>query len=832
MANVGFKGISVRQTGTALLFRSFLVDSSGAPLATGTTTLYLYELQSDGTLKSYDFSDNTFKTTALSTETLSLTHRTGNNGTTATGLWTAPLATLTGFTSGAIYLVRVRNTTAVPVNSWYELQYGSEQGDVTVTAASTGVGYVQSDVLEFKGQPVVLDVNNYPGVNIVDVAGSAATVVTPPPTAAQIATAVWQDTTPGDFTVTSSPGSILSTQLGGAFTTTSSSVFSSSALANAPTGGASAASIASAVWQDVTSGDFTVSGSIGKSLFTGGIAPGASGGHFIAGTNAATAITTALTANITGNISGSVGSVTGTVGSVSGNIGGNVNGSVGSVVSGVNTTHFGGQAVVLDGNNYPSVNVVDIKGAASAGSVGHVGLDWGQIANPSSANTFSGTSIGSVSGSVGGNVNGSVGTVVGGVTVTTNNDKTGYTLTVTPPTAAQVATTVWQDATSGDFTVAGSIGKSLFTGGSVPGAAGGLFIAGTNAATSITTALTTNIAGNLTGSVGSVTGSVGSLTTNNDKTGYTLTVTPPTAVQVATAVWQDTTAGDFSVASSIGKSLFTGGNVPGTSGGLFIAGTNAATSITTALTANITGNISGSVGSVTGAVGSVTGSVGSVSGNVGGNVVGSVGSVTAGVNVTQFGGHAVVLDSNNYPGVNVVDISGSAAGALPTAAQVATAVWQDATPGDFTATGSIGKSLFTGGAVPGTANGLFVAGSNAATSASTFTTTFTGNLTGSVGSVTGAVGSVTGGVTVTTNNDKTGYALSATGLDVAKGWGTFSARQSIQAMAQFLFGKRSGVPITGSGGTVTYVDNASTSYGTITVDTSGDITTSAMTPPA
>lgn len=37
----------------------------------------------------------------------------------------------------------------------------------------------------------------------------------------------------------------------------------------------------------------------------------------------------------------------------------------------------------------------------------------------------------------------------------------------------------------------------------------------------------------------------------------------------------------------------------------------------------------------------------------------------------------------------------------------------------------------------------------------------TGNLSGSVGSVTGAVGSVTAGVTVTTNNDKTGYALTA-----------------------------------------------------------------------
>ena len=40
-----------------------------------------------------------------------------------------------------------------------------------------------------------------------------------------------------------------------------------------------------------------------------------------------------------------------------------------------------------------------------------------------------------------------------------------------------------------------------------------------------------------------------------------------------------------------------------------------------------------------------------------------------------------------------------------------------------------------------------------------------GNVVGTVGSVVGAVGSVTAGVTVTTNNDKTGYALSGAGVD-------------------------------------------------------------------
>lgn len=65
-------------------------------------------------------------------------------------------------------------------------------------------------------------------------------------------------------------------------------------------------------------------------------------------------------------------------------------------------------------------------------------------------------------------------------------------------TAAQAATAVWQDTTAGDFTTAGSIGKSLFTSGAVPGAAGGIMIAGSNAATTFAT-LTVTGALTLTG---------------------------------------------------------------------------------------------------------------------------------------------------------------------------------------------------------------------------------------------------------------------------------------------------------------------------------------------
>ena len=120
----------------------------------------------------------------------------------------------------------------------------------------------------------------------------------------------------------------------------------------------------------------------------------------------------------------------------------------------------------------------------------------------------------------------------------------------------------------------------------------------------------------------------GDVTFNNTSIATVTTVTSQlTAAQIATGIWQDATAGDFTVASSIGKSLYTGGVVPGGANGLFIAGTNAATAVTTAFTTTFTGNLTGNVG---GSVASVSGAVGSVTGNVGG----SVASVTAAVNVS------------------------------------------------------------------------------------------------------------------------------------------------------------------------------------------------------
>lgn len=145
---MAFKGIDIRQTSDRLVFRSLLQDSTGALLTTGTSTVKLYELQSDGTLKSYDFNDNTFKTTALTTETLAMTHRTGNNATTNTGVWTAILTTLTGFSEGNLYFAMVNNTAASPRDQQREFQFGSVEGDLTVSVAGnldTNIAEVSDD---------------------------------------------------------------------------------------------------------------------------------------------------------------------------------------------------------------------------------------------------------------------------------------------------------------------------------------------------------------------------------------------------------------------------------------------------------------------------------------------------------------------------------------------------------------------------------------------------------------------------------------------------------------------------------------------------------------
>lgn len=105
---------------------------------------------------------------------------------------------------------------------------------------------ISANTTQLLGQAVQLDASNFLKVDVEDMVGSPPVAQTIP-TAAQIATAILTSTTSTDFAVAGSLGKIIA-QLGGTFTSNSSSVFSAPALANAPSGtGASAASIVAAM---------------------------------------------------------------------------------------------------------------------------------------------------------------------------------------------------------------------------------------------------------------------------------------------------------------------------------------------------------------------------------------------------------------------------------------------------------------------------------------------------------------------------------------------------------------------------------------------------------
>ena len=105
-----------------------------------------------------------------------------------------------------------------------------------------------------------------------------------------------------------------------------------------------------------------------------------------------------------------------------------------------------------------------------------------------------------------------------------------------------------------------------------------------------------------------------------------------------------------------------------------------------------------------------------------------------------------------------------------------------------------------------------------------------GSVTGAVGSVTGAVGSVTAAVTVGTNNDKTGYALTAgertsiadAALDRDMSTGTDSGSTTVRTMRQALRFLRNKWSISGGTLTVTKEDDATASWTGAVTQTAGN----------
>ena len=232
---------------------------------------------------------------------------------------------------------------------------------------------------------------------------------------------------------------------------------------------------------------------------------------------------------------------------------------------------------------------------------------------------------------------GQVSLTSGSVTVGTNSDKTGYSLTQSFPTNFS--------ALSVD-----SSGRVLLqptqTGVTIP---------------------TVTATGSVTGSVGSVTGSVGSISgvtfptnfgsTSIDSSGRVLLQPTQTGVTIPNV----TSVG--SVSGSVGSVTGAVGSIAGItfptnfatisidgSGRLLLQPTQTGVTIPTVTSA---GSVTGSVGSVTGNVGgNVVGTVASVTGNVGGNVVGSVASVTNTVNANVIQILGTAAGGDPYPIVN------------------------------------------------------------------------------------------------------------------------------------------------------------------------------------
>ena len=112
----------------SIVFYADLLDDIGGVEVSGPTTLRLYEVQADGTLKTYDFNDNTFKATACTTPTASMTARSGDNSTHPTGVWTYDLNTVTGFVAGNTYLAEVADALASPPTKRFTFVYGDDIG--------------------------------------------------------------------------------------------------------------------------------------------------------------------------------------------------------------------------------------------------------------------------------------------------------------------------------------------------------------------------------------------------------------------------------------------------------------------------------------------------------------------------------------------------------------------------------------------------------------------------------------------------------------------------------------------------------------------------------
>lgn len=123
------RGIDIRrESDGSLLFVAYLLDAANAKITTNSTARIWHLVPATGAIESYDFDDNTFKTTALTTPTVAVTHRTTDNATYNTGTHTYRHTTLTNFVIGDKYIFEVSHA-SLPAPQQRMFQYGGVEGD-------------------------------------------------------------------------------------------------------------------------------------------------------------------------------------------------------------------------------------------------------------------------------------------------------------------------------------------------------------------------------------------------------------------------------------------------------------------------------------------------------------------------------------------------------------------------------------------------------------------------------------------------------------------------------------------------------------------------------
>src|SRR5580765_8257099 len=297
-----------------------------------------------------------------------------------------------------------------------------------------------------------------------------------------------------------------------------------------------AAAIATGVWQDAVAGDFTTANSIGKALYIANIAPGAAGGHFISGSNAGTTTLGALTVTgattHTGNVVLSDGltiSAPGTLNRAGLDIAGNGTGAAMKLVGGATGIGF---SIAGGGTSGDGVKVTTTSGhginLAPVGTSMHGLLSTGGNGGTSDGiKAVAGTGGVDIRGNITGNLVGTVSTLT---TYTGNTPQTGDSFARIG--AAGAGLTALGDTRIANLDATVSSRMATYT--QPTGFLAATFPTGTIANTTNITAGVITTATNLT--------------TNNDKTGYTLS---SAGVQ---AIWDALTSA-LTTVGSIGKKL-------------------------------------------------------------------------------------------------------------------------------------------------------------------------------------------------------------------------------------------------------------------------------------